>query len=383
MREKHSLLLECQKIRFKAARNRFKHMVMQGDHVANKPQTVSLLNELASMDSLISDSAWKSWFGSDYSLPQPGKVSSLDQYIKQIIKGGKAKQIETICPEFRDGYFSELVYGGLMSQLLAPTEASQPIHTLMRRALEYQPVSPLHLYFDAVDAAGWEQDFGAIPWSVVAAIAADRILQLLDDRWSPRSGEVYAGFSSNFSLEWEKADEVRREEIRLSEAKMKPNLFESRMKCGASPDWKLLGISPDIPHKHVYKLLFALAADPDFLVEDRLSAWSLDLATSALAMHAMAWPDRYKTMVRGVPPELQYWVAFHQVFFNPDAMEIDYRSIASVMESWPADWSQGSVAVLLNARDAYVNLLGDLGLNPSHACAGLLNVREKRPLIFN
>lgn len=335
------------------------------------------------MDSLISDSAWKSWFGSQHSLPQPGKVSSLDQYITQIKNGGQAKQTEGICPEFRDGYFSELVYGGLMSQLLAPTEASEPIHTLMRRALEYRPMSPLHLHFDAIDVAGWHQNFGDLPWSVVAAIASDRILQLLDDRWSPRSGEVYAGFSSDFSLKWAKADESRREEIRRAEANIQPNLFEFRMKLGASPDWRLLGVSPDIQHEHVYKLLFSLAADPDFLVEDRLSAWSLDLATSALTMHAFAWTDRYKTMALGLPPELQYWAAFHEILFNPDILEIDHWSIASVMESWPAAWSQGSATVLVNARRAYSDLLEDLGLEPGHACAGLLKTREMRPLIFN
>ncbi len=244
-------------------------------------------------------------------------------------------------------------------------------------------MSPLHLHFDAIDAAGWHQNYGDLPWSVVAAIASDRILQLLGDRWSPRAGEVYAGFCSDFSLKWAKADELKREEMRRSEANMMPNLFEHRMKLGASPDWQLLGASPDIPHEHIYKLLFALAADPDFLVEDRLSAWSLDLATSALAMHALAWTDRYKTMALGMPPELQYWVAFHEIFFNPDISEIDHRSIASVMESWPAAWSQGSATVLVNARNAYANLLGDLGLELGHACAGLLKTRMKRPLIFN
>ncbi|TXT29782.1 MAG: hypothetical protein FD131_2248 [Rhodocyclaceae bacterium] len=253
----------------------------------------------------------------------------------------------------------------------------------MRRAQEYQPISPLHLHFDAIDAAGWHQDFGGLPWSVVAAIASDRILQLLDDRWSPRSGEVYGGLSSDFSLKWAKADESRREEIRRSQANISPVLFELQMRRGASPDWQRLGVSSDIPYEHVYKLLFALAADPAFLVEDRLQAWFLDLATSALAMHALAWTDRYNTMALGMPPELQYWVAFHEIFFNPDIAEIDYRSIAYVMECWPADWSEGSATVLVNARKSYSDLLGDLGLEPSDICAGLLKTRDQRPLIFN
>lgn len=383
MREKHRSLVEGQKTRFVAARNHFKHMVLQGLHIANSPQTMSLLRELADMDSLIGDRTWQSWFSSRPPFPQPSKIKCLDQYITQIKMCGQAKRADSICPEFRDGYFCELVHGGLMAQMLATTEASSPVRMLMRRAQEYQPVSPLHLHFDAMDVAGWHQDYGDVPWPVVAAIAADRVLQLLDDRWSPRSGSVYSGFCSDLSLKWAVADEQQRGEIRRSLAKMRPDPFELWMACGASPDWRRLGVSSDVSYEHVYKVLFALAADPDFLVEDRLSAWSLDLATSALAMHALAWTDRYSTMALGMPPELQYWVAFHEILFNPDHQEVDHGSIASVMESWPADWTKESGAALANARHAYSTLLKDLGLAPGHVCAGLFKTREERPLIFN
>lgn len=383
MREKISPLLEGQKIRFIAARNHFKHMILRGLHIANKPQTVSLLHDLADMDSLIADRTWQSWFSSRPPIPKPSKITYLDQYIAQIKSGGQAKRAESISPDFRHGYFCELVHGGLMTQMLAATEASDRIHMLMRRAQEYQPVSPLHLHFDAMEAAGWHHDYSDVPWSMVAAIAADRVLQLLDDRWSPRSGNVYAEFSSDLSLKWAVADELQRSEIRNSLSKMTPNPFERWMKRGAWPEWRRIGVNSDIPYTYVYKLLFALAADSDFLVEDRLSAWSLDLATSALAMHALAWTDRYNTMALGMPPELQYWVAFHEILFKPDPLEVDHWSIASVMESWPADWSEGSTAVLVKASETYANLLGDLGLEPRHICAGLLNTRGKWPLVFN
>lgn len=224
MREKHRSLVEGQKTRFVAARNHFKHMVLQGLHIANSPQTMSLLRELADMDSLIGDRTWQSWFSSRPPFPQPSKIKCLDQYITQIKMCGQVKRADSICPEFRDGYFCELVHGGLMAQMLATTEASNPVRMLMRRAQEYQPVSPLHLHFDAMDAAGWHQDYGDVPWPVVAAIAADRVLQLLDDRWSPRSGSVYSGFCSDLSLKWAVADEQQRGEIRRSLAKMRPDL---------------------------------------------------------------------------------------------------------------------------------------------------------------
>jgi hypothetical protein len=335
------------------------------------------------MDSLIADRTWQSWFSSRPPIPKPSKISCLDQYIAQIKASGQAMRTEGISPDFRHGYFCELVHGGLMAQMLVTTEASNPVRMLMRRAQEYQPASPLHLHFDAMEAAGWHHDYGDVPWSMVAAIAAHRVLQLLDDRWSPRSGSVYSGFCSDLTLKWSEADEQRRGEIRRTLAKMRPDPFERLLACGASPDWRRLGVSSDVSHEHVYKLLFAFAADPDFLVKDRLSAWSLDLATSALAMHALAWTDRYNTMALGMPPELHYWVAFHEIFFNSDLIELNHWSIASAMENWPADWPEGSTAVLVNARSVYSTLLKDLGLAPGQVCAGLFKTREERPLIFN
>jgi hypothetical protein len=383
MRKKHNPLITSQKTRFQAARNLFKHIVLQGLHIANNPQTMSLLRELADMDNLIADRTWQSWFASLPPLPKPMKIRVLDHYLTQLKNRRVSECIHPSYGEMRDGYFQGLVYGGLMSKLLAPTEATDVVHTLMRRAQDYQPASPVHLHFDAMDAAGWHEDCGSVPWSMAAAIAADRILQLLADRWSPRSGAVYAGLSSDMSLKWAAADETQRGEIRRSLEKMTPNPFERQMTCQPSPDWRRLGVSPDIPYEHIYKLLFALAAEPSFLVEDRLQVWSLDFATSALAMHALAWTDRYRTMALGAPPELQYWIAFHEILFNPDLSEIDHWSIVRVMESWPADWSEESAVVLVNARHGYSNLLKDLGLSPSDVCAGLLKTREERPLIYN
>lgn len=383
MREKFSPLLEGQKIRFIAARNHFKHMMLQDLHIANKPQTLSLLHGLSDIDDLIAARTWQSWFSSRPPMPQPSKIKCLDQYITKIKQRRQENRAECIPPNFGDGYFCELVHGGLMAQMLDISESSDPVQVLMRRAQEYQPISPLHLHFDAMDVAGWHQDHGKVPWAKVAAIAADRILQLLDDRWSPRSGVLYSEFSSDLSIKWAAADEFQRRKIRDSLSKMRPDPFERWMKNGARPDWERTGVSQDIPYEYVYKLLFALAADPDFLVEDRLRAWSLDLATAALAMHAFAWTDRYNTMAFGMPPELQYWVAFHEVLFSPEVPQVDHWAIASIMESWPANWSAGSTAVLMNAREAYGILLDDLGLEPRNICVGLLNTRDERPLIFN
>ncbi len=383
MRKKQSRLAQQRKIKFKAARNLFKHLVLGELHIPNKPQTVSLLGELAKIDNLISDRTWQSWFATRAPLPQPSKIKCLDRYLVLLIERSQVESAEKVFLDIYNGYFCELVHGGLLAQMLVPTEALDTVQMLRRRALEYRPMTSLQLHLDAIDAAAWCEDFCGVSWSIVAAIAADRILQLLDERWSPRSGNVYMEFHSDLRLKWAASDEQKRRDIQRWLNKINPDLFEQWMRPGAFPDWHRLGVAKDISYRHVYKLLFALAAAPDFLVEDRLQTWSLDLATSALAMHAFAWTDRFNTMALGMPPELQYWVAFHEIFFNPNTADIDHWSISSVMESWPADWSERSAAVLADARKTYTTLLHDLGLEPGDVCAGLLNTRAERPLIFN
>lgn len=379
MKEKRSPFLVSQKIRFRAARNQFKLLVLRGRHEPNEPQTVSLLRELADLGADIADRTWQDWFGSQSRKPQISMIRRLDEYATQLTKRCPAAQGEGI----RAGYFHDLVYGGLMQRMLASTEAANPVYTYMQRAQEYMPTSLLHLHFDAMDAAAWHMNYGDVPWTVIAAIAADRIQQLLSERWSPRSGSVYATFRSDLNIKWAAADEAQRQAIKESLAQIMPDLFEVHMRSGAWPDWARLGVSADSPHEYIHKLLVAIAATPEFLVEDRLEAWSLDLATSALAMHALAWPNRYETMALGAPPELLYWAALYEIFFESEPGEIDCWSLGGVLADWPADWSEHTAATFQNARQTYSALLWGLGLKPGDVCAGLLNTREQWPLVYS
>lgn len=387
MRENRCLLIDGQKFRFTAARNYFKQIILQGLHIPNAPQTFSLMHELSDMNSLLGDRTWQSWFSSEPPLPQPSKIKRLDQYIAQIKKRGQSRHAVSICRELQEGYFYKLVHGGLMSQMLLPTKTSNLIHTLIRRAQEYQPASPLHLHFDAVDAAGWRHDFGNVPWSTVATIASNRILELLHDRWSPLAGSVYTHLanerlSSDLSARREEVNKFLALEKSICPSLALPNLFEEWIRSGLSPDWCQLGMEVDISHKHIYKLLFALAKDHKFLTQDRIDDWSLDLATSALAMHALAWTNRKNTMGLGMSLELIYWGVFDEIFFNSDQTEIDDWLTISAIEYLLGDYSNESVEILQKARHAYWSLLKKLGLLPEHISSGLHKTREQHPLIF-
>lgn len=383
MVREQDFLLTSRRARFRVACNHFKHLVLGDSHVPNCPQTQALLEKMSFHGFIFSDSTWKSWFAENAPLPQPTKIEFLDECLIAVKNAQSATAVSRYSHHLGKGYLRDLIHGGLMAHLLAPTSALEPADLLTRRAQEYQPRSPLHLHWDAIDVAGWCEDIYGLSWSVVATIAADRVLQLLWERWSPRAGSLYPSLKSDLSLRWENSNEVERKEIKKGYDELHAGIFNRLMSEIAQPDWQRTGVSPDIPCEHIYKLLFALAAHPEFLVQDRLQAWALDLATSALAMHAVAWTDRYKTMALGSPPEQQYWWAFQSILFDPEPFEeMDDAGIALVIGSWKADWSEASLQVLSNARDTYWAELDDLGLEPPDICAGLMRTRERHPLIF-
>lgn len=349
----------------------------------NRPQTRALLDKLGDAGCEFSDSTWKSWFAEQAPMPQPSKIKCLDQCLIALKNVQGTSAVGRYSRLLGEGYLLDLTHGGLMAHLLAPTSASDPVDLLTRRAQQYQPRSSLHLHFDAIDVASWCDDVYGLSWSVVTTIAADRVLKLLWDRWSPRAGSLYPSLKSDLRIKWENSNEAERKEIKEGYDRLHPGIFNRLMSEIAQPDWKRTGVGSDIPNAYVYKLLFSLAAHPEFLVQDRLQAWALDLATSAVAMHAMAWTDRYRTMGLGTPPEKRYWWAFNSILFDPVPFEeVDDLGIALAMENWNADWSEGSLQAFSKARDTYWAELGDLGLPLPIVTDGLMKTRERHPLIF-
>lgn len=368
-------------LRRKGAANLFKSVVLGAKNVAGKHQTQAMINAMPKQfaTAAIFDKSWKTWFGNGFqSSPQDKSVAVMDQI---------ARVMQSVSPDFdrfqlpsHPHFYAELSRGGLMARLLQPTEAADRLAVLIARANDYEPVSALHLHFDAIEAAAWFDAFGDVPWAVVTAVASRRILELLHDRWGPRHGSLYDRFESDFSFEWRMADSEKKREIREFTARFKPDLFDYCMKPGVRPDWNFVGCSRDIAADHVYKLLFALAADPKFLNERRLPIWSLDSATASLAMHGLAWVDRYNTMALGGPEELHYWSALHAVFFTVEPF--DYFEIGPAVGCSSANWQQESLSCLMRARESYHSLLHSLDISPQQISAAVMNVRRQHPLIY-
>jgi len=268
------------------------------------------------------------------------------------------------------------------TQKQIPTKSKHVLNTLVERANSYEPVSPIHLHLDAIEASAWMNDFNEVPWFRVTSIAAGRIMELLAERWSPRYGKLYHSFSSKLRLQWDAASPEEKENILESCSRWGPDSFDRLMQPGAKPDWQKTGCNPDIAPMHIYKLLFGMAADTNFLVEDRFNAWFLDMGTAALAMHAWAWTDRYCTMGGLITDEMLYWGAFDEIFFSEDPLESEGWGIKDAMTYCQADWQEDSFGAFCKAREIYRELVNDGGLSAKEIMSVAMSARRRYPLIY-
>ncbi|MBI5922075.1 MAG: hypothetical protein HY847_10585 [Betaproteobacteria bacterium] len=355
--------IDIKRLRFQAAINMFKRYLIGSRHVPNKAQEPAVFDALAvfSRNTPVAPRTWLEWFSKKQQLPQPGKMRALDKLAASAIcvpdsRDRKAKALPS-------GMFYEMVGGGLVSAMLAPTDAKHPASLLKERAKAYEPLTTWHLHLDAIEVETIVEGFDDVTWEEVKAIAATRILEVLDDLWGPRRGAAYAMLPSSFRLKWESADTAEQESIRASYAGFKPDLFEYFMNRVAHPDWQRAGVEEDAPVIHIYKTLFAIAADTEFLVADRLSEWAMGLATAALAMHSLAWTDRYTTFGFRVSVEKLFWGAFDAIIFGTEPAEVIERNVINAMKWCNAQWSEQSFVLLLKAGEIYRSELTALGMS--------------------
>lgn len=369
-------------LRFRFAVNSFKALLLNDFHEPGKHQTVSVFEVLDRLPDMprISERTWEDWFSGSPPIPKIGKVRALDSLASAFLNG-QGGDASRQAPTSRR-IFCEMVHGGLMNSLSKPTKSKKALNTLVERASEYQPLSSFHLHFDAIEVASWVDDVKGVLWSDVTALAARRILDLLAERWAPRHGKIYPTFSSDLRLRWDKAGPDERVGIRDSYARWKPDSFDRLMQPGAHPNWQKIGCDLDVAPMHIYKLLFNLAADYEFLVKDRLSAWAIDLATASLAMHALAWTDRYTTMAYRTTDELLHWAAFDDIFFGIEPLEDSGWGIASAMANSRAEWGSGSFEVFCKAREIYRALLVDGGISDQDVLLVSMQARTRHPLIY-
>jgi hypothetical protein len=396
------------RLRTRVASEHFKRGILGDLHVAQRAQASTLFSELESLayeraprelvkqevfkplhwlGFHLSDRAWEGWYGEDAHVPRPGKLRGLDSAAARLIRWRcPADGREVPLPA---DFYASLVHGGLLQTMLAPTEAVKPLIDLLReRARGYQPRSAWHLHLDALEVCAFYSDFGSIEWQDIVEVAAGRILDHVYRLWRPMDGQIYSSLSSYTRQQWEAATEVQRKAIRMDFAKLKPDLFDSRLVGGVMPSWLHAGITPDMPAAYVHRMLFAIGADGRFLQSDRLVAWSMDLATAGLAAKALAWADRYRQFGRRITEGQLILAAIDALLLSPCRVtEADHlikidRDLRAAMSCVPADWSQAGVEALHRGRAAYFAELADLGLTVEDVHRSSRRVSEKHCLVY-
>jgi len=290
MYEVGGLQMNIATLRMKVAVNHFKHLLLDDLHVSAVHQETEVFKKLAPRckDVEISDKTWKSWFADPPIIPRIETIRRLDELASCAIRVISKKDGEN--KSLPSAFYGQLVHGGLVKRMMQASKSKHPLIALKDRAESYRPISALHLHIDAIEICALSNGYGDIPWETVKQVGSERVLNLIAERWGPRKGSVYSELTSDLQLEWDAASPNERIEIRKVFARFKPDPFERNLNAQATPNWNIAGIEADVSPLHIYKVLFSLAADSKFLVADRLAAWSLDLATSALAMHALVLP---------------------------------------------------------------------------------------------
>ena len=334
----------------------------------------------AGLDGTLDIRTWKGWFGE----PRPRRarsdgVKALDRYL-DAVQDPRRSQFPEAAPTSR--FFVALLEDGLASRLIAPTEAKVPEIALAQRALEYRPESAVHLHFDAIEAVSMSDGNGEVGWEKVKALCAKRVMQLLHQRWSPRSGTIYTEFTSNLDLLWERADAEEREQILHGHAGINPNMFDAHRRTAPYPCWHTAGISGDEPEGFVHRLLLGISTDRHFLVADRFQAWALDLASAAFAMHALAWTDRYQTHGVRVSPELIFWRAFEHLYLSDEPEDVIRDDLVAALEITNASWTDETLGTLRHARHWYRRWLSDLGIDVCVVAETVRRCWRVRPNVY-
>ncbi|MCL4759561.1 MAG: hypothetical protein KJZ96_14585 [Rhodocyclaceae bacterium] len=343
-------------IRRRAAVNAFKSRLLGALNIPGQPQTQTALDAMACLNregqGSITERTWQSWLSKSQVAPQPGKLEILDRLASHLGREG---------PAYSESYYRDAACGGLAERLFAPTKVRTVGNLLFERAAAYEPQSALHLHLDAIDVAAMTTGFGDVVGSVVRRIAAARLLEILHSRWNPRSGRLYREWSKGASLRW-----LGGEPLSL-EVDQRPNAFEvlldRMLRFGFGPNSQTVGIAEDLPAEQIYKLLFALAADAQFLTVRGLEVWAMDAVSAALALFAYAWTTKYETFSIRPTPERCIYSALEAVFLREEPIASLEWDIGIGMEQIPAKWNAHCWRTFELGREAYGTMSARLGFS--------------------
>ena len=112
-----------------------------------------------------------------------------------------------------------------------------------------------HLHLDALDLVGLTNAPNARETVALASVALERTAEVLHEQWNPRTGTVYAQFSSDLALLLPEMSEQELIDLRRISERFSPSIFDTAMKRSPRPHFHSEIEVPDFTSQHVHKTL--------------------------------------------------------------------------------------------------------------------------------
>lgn len=354
--------------------NHFKLNLLGSQHIPNDPQTSLVLNAMSAsgIEDGLDPRTWRGWFSSNPRLARSDAVSLLDECSQNT-----ASQASNSKCSAGDTFYKDLMLGGLFERVIRSEKPIYNSFDLMERISKYSPASTLHLHLDALDAAAISDGIGAIDWEKTKLIFAERVMDILYQLWSPRTGVAYKAL---YFLEDLGKRPQQNNDSSYSLSQM--DMFEEFWKRFYMPDYSVFQDVRDLPSSHIHCVLLALASDADYLHGRRFETWSLDLASAGLALHAASWAKRYEIFGGNFEPEAIYCEAFELLFFRDGPVENIEQALLEVRDVGQLKWTDKSFEILLAARNYYREFLFQRGVSPGEVISIMDSVETAHPMIY-
>lgn len=337
-------------LRTQIAANFVKHAFLENEHIGGVPQwhkiSKCLDRHLPSNREGISQSTWESWiFGK--SSPRPQTCSLMDDILWNSYRDELSTEENSLRSDPRRRLFSRIVEG-------EPIDIELPY-----------PAGNLFLHLRGLDAALWNTRRKGRNGDLDRYDRANEVLVRLHNAWNPQNGWIYECFRSDAKIQYDRADILERTQMREQSGHFQPNLLDCMMRISPRPSKDFYSSYSNLNSFSVIPFLFSLHEDREFLIEERLTAWAVDLATATAALRAIWTSQREKVANLLNPGEELYWLeGLAELFWSSDfdfetvLFRLNLLKIAGQEEIFKL-WH----ATLLLARRAYHNFLRIYGIS--------------------
>lgn len=384
-------------LRLRVVLNHFKRLLLGIDHVPGAGQGFALFEAMEEIDPVLvrkahvddpdprrgskvgmkaSQRSWDSWFEKSQVRPKSGHIAALDEVAKEFPRWFRPR--DGLQMRLPAGFYEDLYERGLLTTMLTDLNPRRSRQNLRSRAESYQPKSAWHLHLDALEVLNFAATIRDIDADEVVNIAGARIFDVLYSLWGDLThpailDSIYVQLRSDAQTRWDaKSDDDKDEDL----ADPLLGLMDTPERelfgrLSRTPNFALLGRASDVTPGRIYRMLFGIASDTEFLRGGALNAWALDLATAGATGVALFYAG--SPYLKPIPEQVVInAIDSLMMGLHVDGVAAEHRAnlwggpledvLQAAMKEVGAVWTQAGTANLLAARRAYEDEMRELGV---------------------